>query len=122
MSQSKLHIRETDRREIKSLCGIAFDLITPKAAGSKKISFATIYIDPEKSSTPHYHKLTEEVYYFLEGNGRVKVGDQVFEVSHGSAVYIPVLQTHQVFNDGSTRLKFTSADSPPFDRKDVYQP
>src|ERR1043165_3648101 len=104
MKQKKLHIREAERREVQALCGTAIDLITPRIAGSVKISLAIIFIDPGKSSELHFHELTEEIYYFLEGNGRVIVGDQVIEVSPGSAVYIPIKIRHQVFNDSSIRL------------------
>ncbi len=102
------------------VCGSSVDLVNPAIAGSKAISLATIYIEVGNQSKPHYHKVTEEIYYFLEGFGRVIIDNEVFNVSKGSAVYIPLLKVHQVINDCSTRLKFLSADTPPFDTSDIY--
>jgi len=120
MNQPRLHVREIDGHETTDICGKAIDLINPDLAASEKISLATIYIDPGKSSKPHYHKTTEEIYYFVEGHGRVIVEEQVFNVAPGSAVYIPLLKLHQIINDSSVRLKLLSADAPPFDPVDVH--
>jgi mannose-6-phosphate isomerase-like protein (cupin superfamily) len=114
-------MRENDGQEFPDICGTAIDLINPETAASEKISIAVIYIDPGKSSTPHYHKVTEEIYYFLEGHGRVIIEDEVYKVSSGSAVYIPLFKLHEVINDSAIRLKFLSADAPPYDLTDVYR-
>jgi mannose-6-phosphate isomerase-like protein (cupin superfamily) len=120
MKTQRLHIREADGQEVKDICGFAIDLINPEFAGSKKISLATIFVDPHKSSKPHCHEVTEEIYYFIRGHGKVIVEDQAFNVGPGSAVYIPLRKLHQVINTSSTRLKFISADAPPFDPKDIF--
>lgn len=120
MNRKHINIRESDGKETPDICGSAIDLINPDIAGSKKISLATIYIDVGKSSRAHYHKVTEEIYYFLEGHGRVIVEDQIFNVEPGSAVYIPLDKLHQVVNDSTIRLKFLSADAPPFEPADIY--
>lgn len=120
MSYAKrIAVGEADEPEEPDLCGSAIDLVNPEKTGSKGISLATIYLEPGKKSTPHRHERTEEVYYFLEGRGRVVVDNRSYDVTPGVAVYIPLRSVHQVENDSSHRLKFISADSPPFDPSDV---
>jgi len=108
--------------EEPDICGSAIDLINSARSGTKAISIATIFIDAGKSSQPHYHKFMEEIYYFLEGTGRVIVGSETFDVDPGAAVFIPIGVLHQVINSSNARLKFVSADSPSFDPADIYYP
>jgi mannose-6-phosphate isomerase-like protein (cupin superfamily) len=121
MKKLRQHVHETDRPQVRSICGSAIDLINTRISGSEKLSLAVIYVDPGMSSKPHYHKKTEEIYFFLEGSGRVIVGDREFEVRPGSAVHIPVLKQHHVVNNSTAKLKFISADSPPFDLADIFE-
>jgi mannose-6-phosphate isomerase-like protein (cupin superfamily) len=120
MNIRQLHIRESDGIASPDICGASIDLINSGLAGASNISLATIFIDPGKSSKPHYHKITEEIYYFLDGVGRVVIEDQVYNVGPGSAVYLPLHKLHQVLNDSPICLRFLSADSPPFDPTDIY--
>jgi mannose-6-phosphate isomerase-like protein (cupin superfamily) len=120
MNEPQLHVTESDRPTVPDICGTAIDLINNKISSSKNISLGVVYISPGKSSTPHYHKVTEEIYYFLEGNGRVIIEDCVFKVGPGSSVYIPLGKLHQVINDSATSLKLLSADSPPYDTADIF--
>jgi mannose-6-phosphate isomerase-like protein (cupin superfamily) len=44
--------------------------------------------------TPHDE---DEVYYVLSGRARVKVGDEIKEVSTGNVLYIQATETHSFF-------------------------
>ena len=57
----------------------------------------------------HRHPGQEEVYFFVQGDGLMIVGDedgQPFEVQAGSVVLIPDGAFHRVFNDGDADLVF----------------
>ena len=41
-------------------------------------SLARIIIPPEKSSSAHYHKISEETYYILGGEGQMRVNEKDF--------------------------------------------
>lgn len=116
------HQRESEIHESPDVCGASIDLITPMTAGTRAISLATIFVEPGAASTPHFHKVTEEIYYFIEGEGKVTCGGETFKVGPGSAVYIPVGEVHWVENTSAKRLKFVSADSPTFDLSDIFPP
>jgi mannose-6-phosphate isomerase-like protein (cupin superfamily) len=48
----------------------------------------------------HHHLLTEEIYYILQGSGRMTVGDETRDVGTGDAVFIPRGHTHTLENTG----------------------
>ena len=46
----------------------------------------------------HEHEATEQVYYFLSGEGRMKIDGALYEVRAGDAVHIPPQVKHQLCN------------------------
>jgi mannose-6-phosphate isomerase-like protein (cupin superfamily) len=121
MIRQQLLFREVDGERTPDICGIAVDLINPDTVPSARGSLAVIYIEPGRKSSRHYHKVTEEVYYFLEGFGCVVVEGEEITVEAGSAVYIPIGRVHQVSNTSpSLPLRFLSIDTPAFDVTDVF--
>jgi len=56
--------------------------------------------------------VVSEVYYILEGEGRVHVDDESFEVFSGSAVYIPPGARQYIENLGECDLKFLCIVDP----------
>ena len=57
----------------------------------------------------HRHAGQEEVYFFIQGSGKMIVGeetDEPFPVRSGDIVLIPDGAFHRVINDGETNLIF----------------
>lgn len=57
----------------------------------------------------HKHPGQEEVYFFIQGSGKMIVGeetDEPFAVKSGDIVMIPDGAFHRVINDGETNLIF----------------
>ena len=71
------------------------------------------------ATTPHYHPCTEEIYYILEGGGRLQVGDDVREVGPGDAIGIPPGVLHQITNTGERTLKFLCCCAPAYEHEDT---
>lgn len=71
------------------------------------------------STTPHHHVKTEEIYYILEGQGLVRLGDDVREVTAGDAIAIPPGAVHQIANTGSDVLKFLCCCAPGYEHDDT---
>lgn len=62
-----------------------------------------------QSTRGHRHAGQEEVYLFVQGYGKMIVGDetdQPFDVSPGDIVLIPDGAFHRVINDGEMNLIF----------------
>jgi mannose-6-phosphate isomerase-like protein (cupin superfamily) len=66
----------------------------------------------------HHHLETEEIYYILEGSGRMTVGDEVREVSAGDAVFIPVKQVHTLENTGDGPMRLLLVCGPAYSCED----
>jgi oxalate decarboxylase/phosphoglucose isomerase-like protein (cupin superfamily) len=62
-----------------------------------------------KQTRGHRHPGQEEVYFFVQGHGKMIVGDEhsePFDVAKGSVVLIPDGAFHRVINNGETNLIF----------------
>ena len=65
-------------------------------------------LHPKKETRGHSHEDAEEVYFFLEGNGEIQVGEERFKVKKGDLITIPRGNFHKVFNTGNKELIFLS--------------
>jgi mannose-6-phosphate isomerase-like protein (cupin superfamily) len=82
-------------------------------------SLAEARLAPGRSTAPHRHLKTEEIYYVLEGRGRMSVGTETEEVGPGDAVAIEPGQPHTIANIGSTILKFLCCCAPCYEHEDT---
>ena len=67
----------------------------------------------------HYHKLSEEFYYILEGSGMIEIDGESKHVSAGDAILIPANAWHQIMAADDT-LKFLCCCAPPYSHDDTY--
>ena len=70
-------------------------------------------------TTPHYHPQTEEIYYILSGQGRMRIGDEQREVGPGDAIAIPPGAVHQIANTGDLVLTFLCCCAPGYEHDDT---
>jgi mannose-6-phosphate isomerase-like protein (cupin superfamily) len=89
-----------------------------EVGGTEKHSFAIVVIRPLKSSAMHYHTVSEETYYILNGTARMVIDDQVFQLAPGQACLITPLERHQIFNDGLLDLEFIAVCAPAWSPDD----
>lgn len=71
------------------------------------------------STTPHYHIRTEEIYYILQGRGRMQIGQEVGEVGPGDAIAIPPGVMHQISTLGDEELRFLCCCAPGYEHEDT---
>jgi len=55
---------------------------------------------PGEASTKHRHRLTAELYVVLDGEGRMRIGEDSLVLPRLSAVYVEPEEVRQLFNDG----------------------
>ena len=82
-------------------------------------SLAEARVPPGCVTIAHYHPKTEEIYYILEGEGRMRVGGAERDVRVGDAIAIPPGQNHQITNTGSVELKFLCCCAPAYEHEDT---
>jgi mannose-6-phosphate isomerase-like protein (cupin superfamily) len=83
-------------------------------------SVAEELLPPGHAVSPHRHRATEEVYYVLEGDGEMTVGDEVASVGAGDAIYIPIGAVHTLRNTGDRPMRIVLVCGPAFRREDEH--
>lgn len=68
----------------------------------------------------HHHIETEEIYYIVQGNGRMTVGDEVREVGAGDAVFIPAGKVHSLKNTGDADMILLLVCGPAYSLTDHH--
>jgi mannose-6-phosphate isomerase-like protein (cupin superfamily) len=94
------------------------DLINGKTVGAKTISLRITDVMPGEVCTPgHTHTECEEVIYILSGKGDIKIGEEVFPMKVGDAIYLPIGVGHLIRNTGKEVMRMAcSFSSPDFSR------
>ena len=63
-------------------------------------------LHPGKSTRGHKHEGQEEIYFFVEGSGRMEIDNELFDVNKGDVVLIPDGVFHRVHNPSEKPLYF----------------
>lgn len=68
---------------------------------------------PGQASTKHRHLEQHELYVLLEGEGRVRVDDEVFTLTPLSALLVEPEHARQLFNDTDADALWLIVGAPP---------
>jgi quercetin dioxygenase-like cupin family protein len=72
------------------------------------------HLEPGHDRKPlHRHETQEELFYLLEGPGRIQVGDETLEVEPGTAIKFPPATPRRVFNDADEPAVWLIVGAPP---------
>jgi mannose-6-phosphate isomerase-like protein (cupin superfamily) len=102
-----------DGSEIRELAG------TP-TGNSVNQSLAEATLPPGADTEEHYHRVSEEIYLFTSGAGRMKLGDEEAEVSAGDTVVISPGTPHKLWNTGTEPLRLLCCCAPPYSHEDTF--
>jgi mannose-6-phosphate isomerase-like protein (cupin superfamily) len=91
----------------------------PRTLPSQHQSLAEASVPIGSETHAHYHRQAEELYFFTSGTGRVRVGDEVREVSAGDCVVLPPGTEHKLWNTGDGPLTLLCCCSPPYSDDDT---
>jgi mannose-6-phosphate isomerase-like protein (cupin superfamily) len=83
-------------------------------------SLAEATLEVEQATERHYHRLTEEIYFVLKGQGRMEVDGETTHVRPGDAVLIPAGAWHQLENNGTSELRILCCCAPAYSHDDTY--
>jgi mannose-6-phosphate isomerase-like protein (cupin superfamily) len=94
-------------------------LLDRAAGGAANQSLAEASLEAGEATERHYHGLTEEIYYVVEGTGEMEVEGARQEVGPGDAVLIPPGAWHQLrASNGGIRI--LCCCSPPYRDEDTH--
>jgi mannose-6-phosphate isomerase-like protein (cupin superfamily) len=83
-------------------------------------SLAEATLEVEQATERHFHRVTEEIYFVLKGQGRMEVDGEVSYVRPGDAVLIPAGAWHQLENNGTSELRILCCCAPPYSHDDTF--
>src|SRR2546423_14042260 len=88
--------------------------IRPLVTDAQRAGLVEVTLPAGAVSRPVRHHTVEEIWFFLEGEGRVWVGGTLHEVEPGSRVVIPTGHPFQFAAGPGGRLRFLCYTSPPW--------
>ena len=83
-------------------------------------SLAEATIEAGEATTRHHHRVSEEIYYLVEGAGEMEVDGDVRQVGPGDAVLIPPGAWHRIAATGDGPVRLLCACAPPWTADDTY--
>ncbi len=81
-------------------------------------SLAEATVPAGNTTERHHHKLSEEFYFLLEGEGTMEIEGGSREVGTGDAILIPAGAWHQI--TATKDLRFLCCCAPPYSHDDTY--
>jgi mannose-6-phosphate isomerase-like protein (cupin superfamily) len=95
------------------------ELAGPSWTPAENQSLAEATVPPGGATTQHYHRTTEEIYYFTSGIGRMRLGDDESPVKAGDCVVIPPGVEHKIWADKAAPLVLLCACAPAYSDADT---
>jgi mannose-6-phosphate isomerase-like protein (cupin superfamily) len=84
----------------------------------QKQSLAEASLPAKGATQRHYHRLSEEFYFILEGTGKMEIDENTQDVRPGDAILIPAGAWHQII--AHTGLRLLCCCAPPYSHEDTY--
>ncbi len=81
-------------------------------------SLAEATLDTGMATERHYHKVSEEFYFLLEGRGVMELDGETRELGVGDAVLIPQNAWHSI--RALEPLRFLCCCAPPYRHDDTF--
>ena len=93
------------------------ELAGPETVGSSRVDFRISRYAPMAYVQEHQHQIQEQVYYVLEGEGVLTLGDQSHLMRPHDYVYVPPGVRHSFTNTGLDGLVFLVITTPASDEE-----
>ena len=87
-------------------------LVRPETAGSRLIDYRISCYQPMAYVALHRHKVQEQVYHVLDGEGTMEMDGRRQVVRKHDVIYIPPGVEHAIYNTGLSDLTFIVATTP----------
>jgi mannose-6-phosphate isomerase-like protein (cupin superfamily) len=90
-------------------------LVMPETAGSRHIDYRISLYQPMAYVKLHKHKVQEQVYHVLEGEGLMEIDGERQVVRKHDVIFLPPGIEHAISNTGLVDLVFLVVTSPVTD-------
>jgi len=109
----KTYKKETAPRYVRDEGITSYLLASPVTSDSKQLTTSLVVIEPGGHQRIHNHE-PEQVYFILEGSGKMTVGDEIKTVFPGDCIFVSSNEPHGLVNDRDSQLRYFSAAAPSF--------
>ena len=82
---------------------------------AKNFSMGNVTLEPNRGQVPLHNQEQEEVYFIVEGEGEMCLGEERRAVRTGQAVFIPSKVFHQLTNTGDKPMRMIYVYGPAGD-------
>ena len=86
-------------------------------AENQSLAEATVPVGGETQA--HFHRVSEELYLFTEGEGRIRVAGEERAVRAGDTVVLPPGAEHKLWNTGDVPLRLLCCCAPAYSNDDT---
>jgi mannose-6-phosphate isomerase-like protein (cupin superfamily) len=66
-------------------------------------SVRVIWVEPDQSTSEHYHQLRDEMWVILDEGLRIQIGNRVVDARPGDEFVVSAEEPHRITNTGSKR-------------------
>ena len=91
----------------------------PSWTPARHQSLAEATLEPGGDTAEHYHPRAEEIYSFVAGAGRMRLGEAEGDIVVGDCVVIPPGTPHKLWNTGGERLVLLCCCAPAYAHDDT---
>jgi len=113
MVSEKRFVQPDDVETIRLDWGTLKWMNAPEVTGSEGFSAGIVLLEPGKGHERHTHPDSEEILYFLGGEGEQTIEDETRTVGAGDMVHIPSGVEHSTINTSWEPLRFLAVYCPP---------
>jgi mannose-6-phosphate isomerase-like protein (cupin superfamily) len=82
---------------------------------ASNFAMGMVTLEPEGGQVPWHNQEQEEIYFIVEGDGEMCLGDEKMAISAGQAAYIPPRVFHQLTNTGALPMRMMYCYGPAGD-------
>ena len=86
-------------------------------AENQSLAEATVPVGGETQA--HFHRVSEELYLFTEGEGRIRVAGEERAIRAGDTVLLPPGAEHKLWNTGDVPLRLLCCCAPAYSNDDT---
>ena len=112
-------VRDSDREPFTTRDGSTVRELIQVGDGARNQSLAEAVVPPGGETIEHLHRRSEEIYRFVSGRGRIRVGDAEDDVEAGDSVLIAPGTPHKLWNAGDEPLVLLCCCAPPYTDEDT---
>ena len=95
------------------------ELAHPAWTAAENQSLAEASVKAGDETAEHYHPRSEELYYFVAGEGRMRLDRDEATVAAGDCVVIPPGTPHKLWNTGTGPLVLLCCCAPAYSDADT---